>query len=264
MSSYSENPIWRALAVMRIEPDGAALTFVGRLARENRWRMAHAETVMHEYRRFLFLVATAPHPVTPSDDVDRAWHLHLAYSRHYWDELCARVLGRPLHHGPTEGGPVEDVRYHAQYDATLAFYIATFGEHPPVSIWPSAADRFAARPIWVDSARYWTVPKAIGARAALAGGTALLAACSAYAATGSSDETGTIVGWVIFGAFVMFAIVTAVASHNGRRGTRRRRSSNDGGCGSDGGGSGCSSDSSDSSSDSGSGCGGGGCGGGGD
>ncbi len=41
-----------------------------------------------EYRRFAFLAATAGHPVTPSDAVDQAWHLHLTYSRDYWDRFC--------------------------------------------------------------------------------------------------------------------------------------------------------------------------------
>lgn len=133
MNRFSDTPIWHALETMRIEPDGAALTFTARLARENRWSMAHADAVMREYRRFLYLAATSASAVTPSDDVDRAWHLHLAYSRHYWDELCARVLMRPLHHGPTGGGAIEDDRYLRQYVQTLVTYRAIFGEEPPAA-----------------------------------------------------------------------------------------------------------------------------------
>jgi len=49
--------------------------------------------------------------VTPSDTVDQAWHLHLIYTGHYWEELCGKVLGLQLHHEPSAGGAVEGGKY---------------------------------------------------------------------------------------------------------------------------------------------------------
>lgn len=141
-----DTPLWQRIAAHPIGPDDAALTFTSRLARENRWTLAHAERVIGEYKRFCYLAMTAGQEVTPSDAVDQAWHLHLTYSRDYWQVFCPQVLGGDLHHGPTAGGPVERDRYYRQYAATLAAYEAAFGEVPPADFWPSARRRFSLDP----------------------------------------------------------------------------------------------------------------------
>lgn len=145
-ASTSDHPVWVALSTYCIGPADAALSFATRLARENGWSAAHATRVMDEYRRFAFLAATAGHPVTPSDAVDQAWHLHLTYSRDYWERFCPEVLGRPLHHGPTAGGADEQHRFFDQYAATLKSYEAAFGETAPADLWPSAAQRLTDDP----------------------------------------------------------------------------------------------------------------------
>lgn len=138
----AEHPLWAALRDYRVGPPDAALSFEARLARENGWSAGHAEAVMAEYRRFLFLAMTAGHMVVPSDAVDQAWHLHLTYSRDYWDRLCGEVLKTPLHHGPTRGGMEEGVHFFAHYAETLASYERLFGALPPETIWPSGWRRF--------------------------------------------------------------------------------------------------------------------------
>jgi hypothetical protein len=144
--SAQETGLWQRIAGHSIGPDAAALTFTARLARENRWSLPYADRVIGEYRRFCYLAMTAGHEVTPSDAVDQAWHLHLTYSRDYWDVFCPRVLGADLHHGPTAGGPVERERYYRQYAATLAAYEAVFGTSPPADIWSPADRRFSVDP----------------------------------------------------------------------------------------------------------------------
>jgi hypothetical protein len=99
--------------------------------------------VVEEYRRFVYLAMAAGHPVTPSVDVDHAWHLHLTYTRSYWEEMCGRVLGRPLHHDPTRGGLAEGAKFTDWYARTLRSYQEAFGSAPPADIWPSPAERFA-------------------------------------------------------------------------------------------------------------------------
>lgn len=132
------HPVWEALSRYTIGPVDAALPFAARLARENGWRPAHAARAIEEYRRFCFLAVTADHPVTPSDAVDQVWHLHLTYSRDYWERFCPDILGRPLHHGPTAGGADEHRRHVEQYARTLRSYERAFGRSAPADLWPSA------------------------------------------------------------------------------------------------------------------------------
>ena len=153
--------LWHRIAAHTIGPADASLTFAARLARENRWSLAHAERVIGEYKRFCYLAMTAGHEVTPPVAVDQAWHLHLTYSRDYWQTFCPQVLGGDLHHGPTKGGAAERGRFYLQYAATLAAYEAAFGAAPPADIWPAPERRFAESPKarWVDEARFWLLPK---------------------------------------------------------------------------------------------------------
>lgn len=138
--------LWQRLADYEIGPTGAAFTFTQRLARENRWSADYAERVLTEYKRFCWLACEAGHEVTPSDAVDHAWHLHLTYSRDYWERFCPQILQKPLHHGPTEGGSAERTRYYDQYAQTLASYKTHFGEPAPLDIWPGARRRFTVDP----------------------------------------------------------------------------------------------------------------------
>ncbi|MBY0620506.1 MAG: hypothetical protein K2P72_11385 [Sphingomonas ursincola] len=237
-----EDPIWQALAQMRIEPPGAALGFTRRLARENGWSRRHAEAVMTEYRRFLYLAATGTTEVTPSDQVDQAWHLHLAYTRHYWEELCARIIGRPLHHGPTAGGASEGRKYRALYAETLQRYRDTFGEEPPSDIWPPSDIRFGTRYQWVDRTRHYLLPRKAVSIAGMAGGAALLAACTALVAKTAQPVAPTPVDQVLDFAFgssfnllltgiILFALMVVVVNliswlrgrGRGQTAARRRR-----------------------------------------
>ncbi|WP_421837499.1 glycine-rich domain-containing protein [Novosphingobium sp.] len=142
--SATASPLWQTLSAYEVGPVDADLSFTQRLARENGWSDAHAARVFEEYRRFLYLAATAPHAVTPSDAVDQAWHLHLTFTRDYWERLCPDVLGRAMHHGPTKGGRAEGERFFEQYALTLRSYEAAFGP-APADIWPDARRR-----LWVD------------------------------------------------------------------------------------------------------------------
>ena len=163
--------LWQRLAGYEIGPADAAFTFAQRLARENRWSKDYAARVLTEYKRFCWLACMAGHEVTPSDAVDQAWHLHLTFSRDYWDRFCPKVLHMPLHHGPTAGGTVERTRYYDQYAQTLASYESHFGEPAPVDIWPDARRRFLVDPkaVRVNPADAFIVPrgKAYGFAAAI-------------------------------------------------------------------------------------------------
>ncbi len=152
--------LWQRIASHPFDAPRDSLDFTRRLAREQAWTLAHARLAIEEYRRFCFLALATGQAVTPSEDVDAIWHLHLTYSRDYWDVWCAKVLRRRLHHDPTEGGPAEARKFREQYATTLKLYESWFGLSPE-AIWPSSQQRFATRPRFrtVDTRRVVILPK---------------------------------------------------------------------------------------------------------
>lgn len=128
-----------------------------RMQVEYGWSEAFTEQAVEEYRRFCFL--STLQPVTPSDVVDMVWHMHLLYTENYWNVWCS-LLGKPLHHGPTQGGAQEDRRFYDQYAQTLLLYQKVFG---PLNetIWPPASKRFQAlsRFRLVPVQHFWVLPR---------------------------------------------------------------------------------------------------------
>lgn len=187
----SMRELWTRIEAFEIDdlsrgvPD---LTFSQRLASENGWCAGFARRVVEEYKRFLFLAMTAGHSVTTSDEVDQAWHLHMTYTRSYWDRLTREVLPRPLHHDPTRGGGEEDAKFDDWYERTKRSYTAAFGEEPPADVWPSSKVRFNPRLRWqrVNTAEYWMILKRPTRRRLL--GTAVLAAGAAAAGGWGADD----------------------------------------------------------------------------
>jgi hypothetical protein len=135
----------------------AAYPFTARLAAENGWSALYALQVIEEYRRFCFLAAAAGHPVSPSDAVDQAWHLHLLYTDDYWNVWCTQVLCHQLHHGPTKGGLTETKKYGDWYGHTLESYRIFFRCTPPENLWPPYAE--ATKHVRVDARLHWILPK---------------------------------------------------------------------------------------------------------
>ncbi len=237
-----DGELWERIRDFEIGPTGTALGFADRLARENGWSRAHADRVIEEYKRFVFLAATADRCLTPSDAVDQAWHLHLVYTESYWHELCREILARPLHHGPTRGGRAEARKYRGAYERTLDRYAETFGP-PPRSIWPDPAARFAGAERFrrVDTARHWVVARPDlrrGGSLALGAATALAAlGCGALIGRGQSplESIGDV---VLIGGFVWLIFwIGRNAGGSGRGGGGSCGGTGCGGCG----GGGCGS-----------------------
>ena len=151
----------RRLEQFQLDSSEAALPFSARLARENNWTSAYAQRAMAEYKRFAFLAVAAGHPVSPPEDVDQVWHLHLTYSENYWKIFCPEVLGKPLHHQPTQGGSSESAKFDDWYARTLESYERCLGERPPRDIWPSPEERRneSHNFIRVNRDRTWIIPK---------------------------------------------------------------------------------------------------------
>jgi len=161
MSDVQLRDLIKQVETFEIDEGAPSLSFAGRLARENGWSVDYADRVVQEYKRFAVLAVAAGHPVTPSEDVDQAWHLHLTYTHSYWERFCQSTLGRPLHHNPTEGGNAEHAKFFEWYANTLASYERVFGDSPPKDIWPHPAQRFARAGAgrWIDPGQYWLIPR---------------------------------------------------------------------------------------------------------
>ncbi|MGH7131518.1 MAG: glycine-rich domain-containing protein [Phycisphaerales bacterium] len=228
--------VWEKLEAFEIDEGRPDLPFAVRLARENGWRVPYATRVVEEYKRFLLLAAEAGHKVTPSDEVDQAWHLHMTYTRSYWQRLCEGVLGKPMHHDPTRGGEQEDAKFDNWYQRTLDSYRKAFGASAPADIWPPAAVRFDSAQRWVriDASRAWMVPKRSARRAAATATVGALVVGGAALVGCSPSLVGSSAGWgtallIIVVVVVVIAILGSLA--NEARGGRRTSGSGcSGGC----------------------------------
>ncbi|EGF90485.1 hypothetical protein ABI_35080 [Asticcacaulis biprosthecium C19] len=170
--------LWQALNAYDLDAADAELPFSRRLARDNNWSHAHAQATVEEYKRFIYLVCVSGTVLTPSEDVDQAWHLHLIYTRDYWDRFCDQTLGRKIHHGPTQGGAAEDSKYLDAYRRTLSLYETDFGTPPPASIWPDPVKRFQPHN---PSSYVIRLPKRQVFLCLTSGASLLLAGCAATA-----------------------------------------------------------------------------------
>ncbi|MGB3493458.1 MAG: hypothetical protein WBA57_12060 [Elainellaceae cyanobacterium] len=156
-----QSELYERIQAFSLDRAEAQLSFRQRLAHDNGWPIEYAQSVIEEYKKFTFLAIIAEHPVTPSDQVDQAWHLHLAYTRSYWEEFCPHVLQAPLHHDPTLGGSDESQKFDDWYNQTLESYTQFFGEAPPDKIWPSSDIRFGQdlQFVRVNTGQNWVVSK---------------------------------------------------------------------------------------------------------
>ena len=131
----SQRQRWQQLQAFEFDPPGAIIRFEDKLLSATGWTRHFAAVAIAEYRRFLLLAATAGHKVSPPPIVDQVWHLHLLYTRNYWDDLCPNVLGFHLHHEPATGAAGNAEALDDAYECTLASYATTFGHAPPADVW---------------------------------------------------------------------------------------------------------------------------------
>ena len=211
---YPTNPeLLARIESFALDTPGVILNFSARLARENGWSAQRAANVVREYRRFLYLAMVAGHPVTPSEDVDQAWHLHMIYTRSYWTELCGTVLGQPLHHDPTTGGSAEGAKFEDWYGKTLQSYTREFGSPPPEEIWPKPRARFSQVKTERDKpATHWVIrkPRSVALLARLTSAMSLpklaLIAGACLLLPGCSDGSTFSIALISFEALIVMAI----------------------------------------------------------
>ena len=261
--------LYEQIQAFSLDRPDTQLSFSKRLARDNNWSLDYAQQVIEEYKKFAFLAVAAEHPVTPSDQVDQAWHLHLTYTESYWLEFCGQILQVPLHHDPTLGGQAENQKFDDWYRKTLESYEQFFGQTPPAEIWSTPEDRFGRdlHFVRVNSQQNWVISKLQAQRGAIASVAILFTLILSIYYVRSSEGNinsfaGTLLAVISVGAgFGFIRILIGIVNFIKNPSLPKIKGSWDsgGGCGVYGW---RDAGSHDSGSSDGGGCGGGGCGGG--
>lgn len=216
LTEAQQADLYKRIQAFEVDEEGIQLTFPMRLARENAWPVDYAHRVVEEYKKFAFLWIMTDHPVTPSDQVDQVWHLHLTYTHSYWERFCAQVLQASFHHEPTQGGSAESEKFDDWYRQTLQSYETLFEEAPPKDIWPSPADRFGRDLHFVraNTQQKWIVPKPPIPGDVVAGIVAVaLFAAGLYYANVSGKGANPVGGLLIsvIGATAGFSLIQSLA-----------------------------------------------------
>lgn len=160
--TQNEKQLCERIEAFNLDEKDAILTFSDRLARENGWDMKYTYLVIDEYKKFIFLCCVSDNPVTPSDPVDQAWHLHLTYTKSYWLDFCRETLGKDIHHNPTKGGETEKEKFDYCYTLLQQLYTEKFGQLPPEDIWQNNQTRFSDTNFRrVNLSHHWVIKKSI-------------------------------------------------------------------------------------------------------
>ena len=159
--NFQQTELYKRIQAFALDRPDSQLSFSQRLAKYNGWSLGYTQRAIEEYKKFIFLAVAAGHPVTPSDQIDQVWHLHLTYTRLYWQEFCPKILQTTLHHEPTRGGSSEQLKFGSWYSKTLESYEQFFGHIPPIDIWPKPKDRFGRdlHFIRINTQQSWVLSK---------------------------------------------------------------------------------------------------------
>jgi hypothetical protein len=234
-----ENELWKRLQHFSLDSSQADFPFSKKLAKEENWTESFTSKAIEEYKKFVYLCCTLPNGASPSEVVDKVWHMHLIYTQNYWEEFCPNVLQQKLHHHPSKGGKNENLKHQAWFYETLKHYEDIFGEKAPEDIWINQNKKRKRNEFSLNSFKILSVFSIVF----------MVSSCSDRAA----DFFSLVILIPIILAFISF--ISGVFNKN----NSKDKNNND-----NGSGGGCGGSSSSCSSSCGSSCGGGcgGCGGG--
>lgn len=103
---------------------------IPRVAKEHGYTLDDATMLVREAKRMLYLSASQQTVVSPSEDIDMAWHEMLMFTRFYQE--FSQFIGKFIHHDPTPGPPDGG----NVYRQTKIKYEQTFQEIPNQKYWP--------------------------------------------------------------------------------------------------------------------------------
>jgi hypothetical protein len=204
----SNSDLWQRIQGFGIDNPNDAFPFSARLVRDTGWSPEKARAAIEEYKKFIYLSCVATAPLAPPKAVGQVWHYHILDTRSYWTDLCEDVLGRPIHHDPTE--PAATQAYHPldPYAEARSLYEREFGCAPPVEFWPPLCERsVVAADAPADNRGSWLAPEPSGLGSILwcsaAALLVLLASCGDAAAVQADTAGGASRGMMLLLAAVV-------------------------------------------------------------
>ncbi|SDQ42843.1 hypothetical protein SAMN05421664_1572 [Chryseobacterium soldanellicola] len=231
--------LWSRLQEFSLDAPNVDFPFSKKLAKEESWTVDFTKKAIEEYKKFVYLCCVLPNGASPSEIVDKVWHMHLIYTQNYWEEFCPNILKRKLHHHPSKGGFAEKDKHQNWFSDTLKNYKEIFNQEAPAEIWNNTIKHKQPVKSWLRILK-------------ISGLTGFL--LMVYSCSDSTFNTLAIVFGSIISFFLLISFLSMILGVNTPKDQDKNDNSADGGGCSGGGGScggGC-----------GGGCGGcGGCGG---
>ncbi|WP_419494325.1 glycine-rich domain-containing protein [Chryseobacterium bernardetii] len=130
-----DESLWNRIQGFSLDASDADFPFSKKLAKEENWSLEFTRKAIEEYKKFVYLCCILPKGASPSEIVDKVWHLHLIYTQNYWEEFCPKILKKPLHHHPSKGGFNEKLKHQNWFTDTLKSYQDIFQAEAPRDIW---------------------------------------------------------------------------------------------------------------------------------
>ena len=110
------NIFWDTILKFDFDDPEGEYVFSTRLASENFWTKNFTEIAILEYKKFMYLAATSSSMVSPSEIIDKVWHLHLVYTESY-NDFC-KLLGKQIKHIPSTHNKKEISKFLDKYKGT--------------------------------------------------------------------------------------------------------------------------------------------------
>lgn len=127
--------LWERIQGFSLDAENSTFPFSKKLAKEENWSLDFTKRAIEEYKKFVYLCCILPNGASPSEIVDKVWHMHLIYTQNYWEEFCPNILQQKLHHNPSKGGESEHEKHQNWLAETLKSYQEIFQQEPQQDIW---------------------------------------------------------------------------------------------------------------------------------
>jgi len=145
--------LWNRLQEFSLDAPNVDFPFSKKLAKEENWSIDFTKKAIEEYKKFVYLCCVLPNGASPSEIVDKVWHMHLIYTQNYWEEFCPDILKRKLHHHPSKGGFIEKDKHNNWFSDTLKNYKEIFNQDAPEDIWSNKIEKPRHKRSWFKGLR---------------------------------------------------------------------------------------------------------------
>ncbi len=213
--------LWKKIRDFQLDDKDASFKFSDKLAKEQGWSKFYTLRAIEEYKKFIFLICVTGNSCTPSEDVDQVWHMHLVYTKSYWNDFCKNTLGREIHHTPSKGGQRETSHFKFQYEETKILYENYFGETAPEDVWQTTEKRFQFHFRRVDLREYVLIPKLQISKSLKAGVLTVIGLFSFGCSGSGSGFSNFLLGIALVFAFIQLMGLIFFDSEQEQNGKKR-------------------------------------------